>query len=119
MAKLAQLQFDFTTSSIHFIDPVGYFDMIYLISHSECVVTDSGGLQKEAFFFKKFCITMREQTEWTELVENGFNLIAGADKNKIISSFDSLINRQSDFSIDLYGTGNSAKIIAESLLSFS
>ncbi|MFN5630066.1 MAG: non-hydrolyzing UDP-N-acetylglucosamine 2-epimerase [Bacteroidota bacterium] len=105
--------------SFTIIDPVGYFDMLELLKNCSIVITDSGGLQKEAFFFKKFCITMREQTEWIELVENGFNLVAGSDKNKILSSFDSLINKQSDFSIDLYGTGNSAKIIAESLLSFS
>jgi UDP-GlcNAc3NAcA epimerase len=53
------------------IDPVGYFDMINLIQNSNLVVTDSGGLQKEAFFFRKFCITTREQTEWVELVDNG------------------------------------------------
>lgn len=101
------------------IDPVGYFDMLELLKNCSIVLTDSGGLQKEAFFFKKHCVTMREQTEWLELVDNGFNLLAGANKEKILSAFEVLINKSSDFSIDLYGNGNSAKIISECLLSYS
>jgi UDP-GlcNAc3NAcA epimerase len=100
------------------IDPIGYFDMLELLKHCSLVLTDSGGLQKEAFFFKKHCVTMREQTEWVELVDNGFNLLTGANENNILTAVDQLIDKVSDFSVDLYGQGNSAKIVAESLLSY-
>jgi len=118
-AKLAQLQFDFTTSSIHFIDPVGYFDMIYLISHSECVVTDSGGLQKEAFFFGKHCLVTREETEWVELVEGGFNFICGSDPEVLVARFEALANLNAvDFKQPLYGDGEAGKHIVEAIAEF-
>lgn len=97
------------------IDPVGYFDMIMLLKSCELVITDSGGVQKEAFFFGKHCITLREQTEWVELVENGFNLLVGSDSAKLKSAFEHFRTKASDFSTDLYGKGNAAKIIAETL----
>jgi UDP-GlcNAc3NAcA epimerase len=94
------------------IDPVGYFDMIMLLKNCELVITDSGGVQKEAFFFAKHCITLREQTEWVELVENGFNLLVGCDSVKLKEAFDFLKIKKSDFSIDLYGRGQAAQLIA-------
>jgi UDP-GlcNAc3NAcA epimerase len=102
---------------LQMIDPIGYFDIIELLKHCSLVVTDSGGLQKESFFFQKHCVTLREQTEWVELVENGFSLIAGTDENKIYDSFLSLVNKQSDFNVDLYGKGQAGKIIVENLVS--
>ena len=74
------------------IDPVGYFDMIMLLKSCEMVITDSGGVQKEAFFFGKHCITLREQTEWVELVENGFNILVGSDTSKLKLAFNELIH---------------------------
>ncbi|MDH5400376.1 MAG: UDP-N-acetylglucosamine 2-epimerase (non-hydrolyzing) [Cyclobacteriaceae bacterium] len=63
--------------NIRIIPPVGYLDMVSLINHSMLVMTDSGGLQKEAFFARKYCITLREETEWVELVNGGFNKTVG------------------------------------------
>jgi UDP-GlcNAc3NAcA epimerase len=100
------------------IAPVGYFDMLELIKNCRMVFTDSGGLQKEAFFFKKHCVTMRAQTEWIELVENGFNLLTGANHEKIINAFNILIEKQSDFEVGLYGNGDSSKIIADTLATY-
>lgn len=97
------------------IDPVGYFDMIELLKNCELVFTDSGGLQKEAFFFEKNCITMRDQTEWVELVSGGFNLLTGADEGRILNAFNLMANRKSDFKINLYGNGTAAKVIVEIL----
>jgi UDP-GlcNAc3NAcA epimerase len=94
------------------IDPVGYFDMIMLLKSCEMVITDSGGVQKEAFFFAKHCITLREQTEWVELVDKGFNLLVGSDIDKLRDAFDFFRNKQSDFSIDLYGNGKAAEMAA-------
>ena len=98
------------------IDPVGYFDMLELIKNCSLVMTDSGGLQKEAFFFGKHCITLREQTEWTELVENGFNILTGANKTAILEAYKMMSTKVSNFDIDLYGNGNASTKIAEYFL---
>ena len=101
---------------IDVMDPVGYFDMIRLLNHCKLVLTDSGGLQKEAYFFKKNCITIREQTEWTELVEHGFNLLTGSDANNIYKGYQEMLQKESDFSVDLYGSGNASGVIVNTLL---
>ncbi len=75
------------------IAPVGYFDMLQLISHSRLILTDSGGLQKEAYFFSKYCITFRDETEWVELVAYGYNQIVGASVERIIAAFRISINK--------------------------
>lgn len=105
-----------TAIDTHFtlIEPVGYFDMIELLKHCSLVMTDSGGLQKEAFFFHKNCVTLREETEWVELVECGYNLLAGADKNDILKSFQQLKSVKNSFQEDLYGDGNAAGKITTS-----
>lgn len=100
------------------IDPVGYFDMIMLLKNAELVITDSGGVQKEAFFFGKHCITLREQTEWVELVEKGFNVLVGSDSRRLISAFNSFSVQRSDFSANLYGNGHAAKTMAEIIQKF-
>ena len=71
------------SKNIKVIESVGYLDMLILEKRSKKIVTDSGGVQKEAFFFGKPCITLRDETEWIETVENGWNIIVGADKVKI------------------------------------
>ncbi|MCW6090318.1 non-hydrolyzing UDP-N-acetylglucosamine 2-epimerase [Clostridium sporogenes] len=74
------------SDNIKLIEPVGYLDMITLEMNSQKIVTDSGGVQKEAFFMKKPCITMRDETEWVETVQNGWNVIVGTDGDKILKS---------------------------------
>jgi len=102
--------------NFHPIDPVGYFDMIQLIKHSLFVITDSGGLQKEAYFYGKYCITVRDQTEWIELVENGYNFLTGANKEHIISAFNALMRQKPvDFSKQLYGDGKASRKIVNAL----
>lgn len=98
------------------IDPVGYFDMIELIKNSELVITDSGGLQKEAFFFSKVVITMREETEWVELVDNKFNILSGADADSIYDSYIEAKSIKPNFDVDLYGKGDAANKIINELL---
>ncbi len=103
------------TANIKVIDPVGYFNMVWLLENCKLVMTDSGGLQKEAFFFKKPCITLRDETEWVELIDNGFNVLAGANKQKILDSY-----RDFDFSDNyernLYGNGSASNMIVSELL---
>ncbi|ACU62192.1 non-hydrolyzing UDP-N-acetylglucosamine 2-epimerase [Chitinophaga pinensis] len=95
------------------IDPVGYFDMLNLITHCSLVMTDSGGLQKEAFYFKKNCVTLRDETEWVELIDNGFAVCVGSDTCKILEAYHGLLHKDNDFSLDLYGKGDaSEKIVA-------
>lgn len=106
------------TPQFTIIDPVGYFDMILLLKNCEMVVTDSGGVQKEAFFFGKHCITMREQTEWIELVENGFNILTGSSSEKIISAFQESLSKKSDFSMNLYGKGKAAEMAVKEIIAY-
>ena len=103
------------SSSIKVIDPVGYLNMVWLINYCQMVMTDSGGLQKEAFFFSKPCITLRDETEWIELVDLNFNILVGADYNKIINVFNNH-SFSKNFDIDLYGQGNTSSLIVDKLL---
>jgi len=98
------------------LPPVGYFDMIELLKNCALVMTDSGGLQKEAFFFKKLCITMRDQTEWVELIEHGFNTLVGADGEQIIAAFEQYRGQSTTFDKDLYGDGKAGQLIANKIL---
>lgn len=85
---------------IKVIEPVGYLDMVRLESGSKKIVTDSGGVQKEAFFLAKPCITMRDETEWVETVDNGWNIIVGADASRIkdaIETFNPTQERKNHF----------------------
>lgn len=104
--------------SVYFtiIDPLGYIDMVQLTANAKVIMTDSGGLQKEAFFFGRNCVTMREQTEWVETVEHGFNVIVGAKNEQIIQGFNQMLNKQNDFSLNLYGDGNAAEEIIRHFL---
>jgi len=108
----------FTAPNVRIIDPVGYLDMLRLMSESRKVITDSGGIQKEAFFLGKPCITLRDETEWVETVENGWNCICGANEDKIvhaISHFQPASPRKNYF-----GDGNaSGKIVDELIKAFS
>lgn len=88
---------------ITFIDPVGYFDMLSLLKNCLIVVTDSGGLQKEAFFNKKACMIAREETEWVELVNHGFGVLVGSESIKMEEAYKQLLDTQHDFSLSLYG----------------
>jgi UDP-GlcNAc3NAcA epimerase len=94
------------------LDPVGYFDMIELLKNCMFVITDSGGLQKEAFFFKKQCLVIRDETEWTELVDLGYNHLVGADKFRILRKADELAKTNPGFKQKPYGEGNAAEKIA-------
>lgn len=94
------------------IDPVGYFDMIELLKHCKMVITDSGGVQKEAFFFGKHCLVTRDETEWTELVDLHYNFMVGADTNKIVTTVSEVAKASAKFDVKPYGEGNAAEKIA-------
>jgi len=94
------------------IEPVGYLEMIALLRRCGLVLTDSGGLQKEAFFFGKPCVTMRDQTEWIELVEIGANVLVGANANSIVAAVTENLGGAVEDTLSLYGGGHAAKRIA-------
>jgi len=97
------------------IKPVGYFDMLELLKNCNLVVTDSGGLQKEAFFNNKHCIIAREETEWVELVSNNFAKIVGSNKVAMIDAFEKFQNSSANFKVKLYGNDVGEKIYTEIL----
>jgi len=98
------------------IEPVGYFDMMQLLKHCSLVITDSGGMQKEAYFFNKYCITMRDQTEWTELVDHGYNQLTGCNKTEILKGYHHFTGKTIEKTTTLYGKGNASELVVESIL---
>ena len=107
------------TKNLTIIDPVGYLEMVWLIDNCDLVMTDSGGLQKEAYFFEKQCITLRDETEWVELIECGANRLVGADKEKILEVYknNTEFNKENS-KLDLYGGGKASENIIKELLEY-
>ncbi|KAA9041480.1 UDP-N-acetylglucosamine 2-epimerase (non-hydrolyzing) [Ginsengibacter hankyongi] len=107
---------------VHFFtcEPLGYFQMLYMLKNASLVMTDSGGLQKEAFFFQKPCVTLRDQTEWVELIDSGYNILAKAAREDILFKYSTMINKKFYFSHDsLYGDGKASEVIVNFLKTHS
>ena len=102
-------------SKVHLIDPVGYRDMVQLEKFAAVIATDSGGVQKEAFFYKVPCVTLRNETEWVELVDSGWNRLAppNSAKDLLISIKDAIGSKGKD--VQPYGNGKAAIHIAQKL----
>ncbi len=100
-------------SHLHIIDSVSYMDMLVLEKHAKAILTDSGGVQKEAYFHRTPCITMRQETEWTETVESGWNTLVGTDTDKILHALAHLAIPNTQ--ITEYGTGHAAQTIIDIL----
>ncbi|NQY66925.1 MAG: UDP-N-acetylglucosamine 2-epimerase, partial [Flavobacteriales bacterium] len=101
---------------IKIIPPVSYLDVVALEKNTQIIMTDSGGVQKEAFFFKKPCVVLRSESEWMELVDNGNNIIADADEEKIVAAYEELMGK-SDFTFpEFYGNGRAAYFICERII---
>jgi UDP-GlcNAc3NAcA epimerase len=100
------------------IEPLSYFQMLIMLENCSFVMTDSGGLQKEAYFFNKFCITFRQETEWTELVDLGVNFLTGPDHRKIVDAWHKIeAGRKIESQLKIYGDGKAAEQIVNHLLS--
>jgi UDP-N-acetylglucosamine 2-epimerase len=95
-----------TNGNLRLIDPVGYLDMVALASSARAVLTDSGGLQKEAYWLRVPCITLRDETEWVETVAMGWNRLVGADADKILEAVRTFAPGENPAA--LYGEGEAA-----------
>jgi UDP-GlcNAc3NAcA epimerase len=102
---------------VRIIEPLGFMDIIALEKHARIILTDSGGVQKEAYFFRKPCLIFRDQTEWTELVETGHARLAGYQTADVLSAFDSLLSADNLHFPPLFGDGRAAQFICEKILS--
>jgi UDP-GlcNAc3NAcA epimerase len=105
-----------SNSHIKIIPPAGFLDIIALEKNARLIITDSGGLQKEAFFFRKPCVILRPQTEWVELVHNGNALLADHSKERILDCFDALIHKTDYTFPEFYGDGDAAGFICDTIL---
>ncbi len=101
---------------VHVVPPVGYLEMVWLLERAALVMTDSGGLQKEAFFFGSPCVTMRDETEWVELVDGGHNRLAGADRECILGAFEAMRGRKVEDPDEMYGGGRAAERVVDAVL---
>jgi len=107
-----------SSDRIHILEPVSYLEMIKLECNAFAIVTDSGGVQKEAFFVQRPCITLREETEWVETVSCGANILCGTSCSKIVDAFAllSVSSGSENFAGEPYGDGQSSKRILNYLL---
>lgn len=119
-ARLIEFELlDDIPSGIRLVDPVGYLDILSLESSAALILTDSGGMQKEAFFQKVPCVTLRSETEWTELLPGGHNRLASPLTDSISGKAAEALSASLDWTIDLYGNGRSSELIASSILKFA
>jgi len=101
--------------NIQIIPPVSFLEIIALEKNAELVITDSGGVQKEAYYFHKPCVILRPDTEWVEILEAGTGILADAEKEKIKEAVNQLLYKSFEFPV-LYGDGRAAEFICQTLL---
>lgn len=117
--RLSEMGLGASLDRLHVIEPVSYLEMIALEQAARVIVTDSGGVQKEAYFFGVPCVTMRDETEWRETVGCGWNLLVGAETERILAAYE----RQKNFEFSagrpgFYGDGRAAEKILAALRKF-
>lgn len=113
---LDALGYDYASGRVTIVDPVGYLEMIWLVDNARMLVTDGGGVQKEAYFLETPCVTLRDNSEWGELFDVGANVLSGANTEAILSCVQEMANRQINFGASFYGTGCASGLIVDELL---
>lgn len=106
----------FSSANIKLIPPVSFLEMIALERHAQLVMTDSGGVQKEAYFFKKPCIILRPETEWVEIVQTGNAILADADGSRIMDAWQHFKNNPPTTFPEIFGDGHAAEFMLEQML---
>ena len=106
----------FNSPNIKLIPPVSFLEMIALERHAQLVMTDSGGVQKEAYFFKKPCIILRPETEWVEIVQTGNAILADADGSRIMEAWQHFKNNPPTSFPEIFGDGHAAEFMLEQML---
>ena len=101
---------------IHLIPPVSYLEMIALEKNASLILTDSGGVQKEAYFFKKPVVVARPETEWIEIIENEAGIVTDADEAKIIDSVNYFLAKDDLVFPNIFGDGHAAEFICRTML---
>ena len=105
------------SACLHIMEPASFFEIIRLEKNAAIVMTDSGGVQKEAFFYGTPCVILRPETEWIEIIEAGAGIIADADYQRIIDAYEQLVNKKVDFP-PLFGDGHASEKILSEILSY-
>jgi UDP-GlcNAc3NAcA epimerase len=122
-AKLLKMNLDeglqkqiYNSPSIRLIPPVSFLEMIALERHAQLVMTDSGGVQKEAYFFKKPCIILRPETEWIEIVETGNAVLTDANESRIMQAWQHFKGNPPTAFPEIFGDGHAAEFMLEQIL---
>lgn len=105
-------------SKIKIIEPASFLEMIVLESNCKLVATDSGGVQKEAFYFKKPCIIFRKETEWVEIVNCGAAILVDANKDAVMNAYKNFESKKNQEYPQLFGDGKSAEFMCEEMLKY-
>jgi UDP-GlcNAc3NAcA epimerase len=105
-------------SKIKIIEPASFLEMIVLESNCKLVATDSGGVQKEAFYFKKPCIIFRKETEWVEIVNCGAAILVDANKDAVLNAYKNFESKKNQEYPQLFGDGKSAEFMCEEMLRY-
>lgn len=112
--KAIESEYPHFLKMVRILDPVTYFDFLVLEKNARLTLTDSGGVQKEAYFHGVPCVTLRQETEWPETLENGHNVLVGADTAEIIQATRTQSRKQLDpAGHDIFGDGSSSQKIVE------
>jgi UDP-N-acetylglucosamine 2-epimerase len=107
------------TQRIKLIDPVSYLDMLKLEKNSKAILTDSGGVQKEAYWFRVPCFTLRDETEWGETIRNGWNVLVGAEKKRIVGAIKDWKDRKRFLKKSkLFGDGKASDKIVQTVMKY-
>jgi UDP-GlcNAc3NAcA epimerase len=120
LKKLKDFNFDIfkkikNSTKIRLLPPVSFLEMIELESNCDMVITDSGGVQKESYFFQKPCVILRNETEWIEIVKSGTAVLTGSSCELILGAYEELLNKDHSYP-EIFGDGHAAEFICDEIL---